>query len=64
MSKLTAFVLFVSALAPVAASYADEPAAPPPEDVWTGKGQAGYLSSQGNTDAKSANAAIDLALRR
>jgi putative salt-induced outer membrane protein YdiY len=33
--------------------------APPPQDVWTGKGQAGYLSSQGNSDAKSANAALD-----
>ncbi len=31
------------------------------EPGWTGKGQAGLLFSQGNTEAKSANAAIDLA---
>ncbi len=34
--------------------------APPPQDVWTGKGQAGFLSSKGNSDAKSFNAALDL----
>ena len=61
MSKLTAFALCISVLTPVAACYADDPP-PPPEDVWTGKGQAGYLSSHGNTDSKSANAAIDMAL--
>jgi putative salt-induced outer membrane protein len=36
--------------------------AAPPQDVWTGKGQAGFVSSQGNTQAQSANAAIDMAL--
>jgi putative salt-induced outer membrane protein len=29
--------------------------------VWTGKGQAGYTSSSGNSEGKSANAAIDMA---
>jgi len=38
----------------------DEP--PPPVGVWTGKGQVGVVASQGNTDAKSANALIDMAL--
>ena len=33
-----------------------------PENVWSGKGQAGYVASQGNTAAKSANAALDAAL--
>jgi putative salt-induced outer membrane protein len=33
-----------------------------PTGVWTGKGQVGFIASQGNTDAKSGNAAIDLAL--
>ncbi len=36
--------------------------APPPEGVWTGKGQAGRHSSQGNSESKSANGALDLAL--
>src|SRR5882762_11305977 len=36
--------------------------APPPEGVWTGKGQAGYVSSKGNTDSKSANIILDMAL--
>ena len=34
----------------------------PPQDVWTGKGQAGLVASQGNTDARTANAALDLGL--
>ena len=29
-------------------------------DVWLGKGQLGVVDSQGNTDSKSANAAIDM----
>ena len=58
MNKLTTLILSFSALAPVAAVCDD---APPPQDVWTGKGQAGYVSSSGNTDAKSVNAAIDMA---
>jgi len=43
-----------------AAHAADAP--PPPLGVWTGKGQLGIVDSQGNTDAKSANAAVDLSL--
>jgi putative salt-induced outer membrane protein len=62
MSKIPALIVLITALTPALAAYADTPPAPPPDDVWTGKGQAGYLSSQGNTDAKSANAAIDVAL--
>lgn len=34
----------------------------PPQDVWTGKGQAGLVASQGNTEARTANAALDLGL--
>jgi putative salt-induced outer membrane protein len=51
--------LAFACLAP-AVAFCDDP--PPPQDVWTGKGQAGYVSSQGNSDAKSANAALDAAL--
>lgn len=36
--------------------------APPPQGVWTGKGQAGLVASQGNTDARTGNAALDLGL--
>ena len=42
-------------------SLADE-APPPPQGVWTGKGQLGYTGSQGNTDGSSANAGIDMGL--
>jgi putative salt-induced outer membrane protein len=49
---LTTLVLF----APLAAL-----AAP---GAWSGKGEVGFLASQGNTDAKSANAAIDMALEQ
>jgi len=37
-------------------------APPPPQGVWTGKGQAGYTSSSGNSEGKAANAALDAAL--
>jgi putative salt-induced outer membrane protein len=60
MKKLPAFILSLSALTPVVAMCDDAPP-PPPQDVWTGKGQAGYVSSQGNTESKSANAALDMA---
>ncbi len=33
-----------------------------PDDVWTGKGQAGLVSTQGNSSAKTANVALDLSL--
>jgi putative salt-induced outer membrane protein len=41
---------------------ADDAPPPPPQGIWTGKGQAGYTSSQGNSQAKSATAAIDMSL--
>ncbi len=51
-------------LTPVAAALADSPTPtppPPPENVWFGKGQFGFLSSSGNTQAQSLNTIIDLA---
>jgi len=51
----------LTALAPLAA-LADAAPPPPPMGVWTGKGQLGFLDSQGNTVAESANAALDMAL--
>jgi putative salt-induced outer membrane protein len=59
--KYGVWFLALSGLPPVIA-LADDPPPPPPQGVWTGKGQAGYVASQGNTDGKSANAAIDAAL--
>jgi putative salt-induced outer membrane protein len=53
-------ILILSGITPVIA-WADDAPAPPPQNVWTGKGQAGYTSSSGNSEGKSANAAIDLA---
>src|SRR5271168_4523055 len=57
--KYHVLVLILGGLTPIIALADDPP--PPPQGVWTGKGQAGYVSSQGNSDAKSANAAIDAA---
>jgi putative salt-induced outer membrane protein len=48
--KLRNLALILAAAAPLAV-HADD---------WKGKGQAGLLISQGNTDAKSANAALEL----
>jgi putative salt-induced outer membrane protein len=47
------------ALAPALCAWAVD-APPPPQDVWIGKGQLGFLDSQGNTDAKSLNGNVDL----
>jgi putative salt-induced outer membrane protein len=54
------WILSVVAALPMTCVWADDP--PPPNGVWTGKGQAGFVGSQGNTDAESINAAIDMAL--
>jgi len=50
---------FLLALAPALCVWADE-APPPPQDVWIGKGQFGFLSSHGNSDAESLNGNVDL----
>jgi putative salt-induced outer membrane protein len=48
-------------LAPAFAARADDaPAPPPPQDVWIGKGQLGFLDSRGNSDAESINGNIDM----
>jgi putative salt-induced outer membrane protein len=57
--NLHKLLLPLTMLAPIVA-WADDPA--PPQDVWTGKGQAGFVASQGNTQAQTANAALDMAL--
>jgi putative salt-induced outer membrane protein len=55
--KLLAITLL--ALAPAVAALADDPP-PPPQDQWIGKGQLGFLSSHGNSDAESLNGNLDL----
>jgi putative salt-induced outer membrane protein len=37
-----------------------EDAPPPPQDTWIGKGQFGFLSSHGNSDAESINGNVDM----
>ena len=51
-----------AALLPLVALADDPPPPPPPQGVWVGKGQLGFLASQGNTEASSANAAIDMGM--
>jgi putative salt-induced outer membrane protein len=51
----------LSVLLPVVC-FADDAPPPPPQGQWTGKGQVGFLASQGNSEAKSANALIDMSL--
>jgi putative salt-induced outer membrane protein YdiY len=56
-SRIIAATLLI--LAPAIRTWADE-APPPPQDVWIGKGQFGFLNSHGNSDAESINGNIDL----
>jgi putative salt-induced outer membrane protein len=48
-------------LAPALSVWADDaPAPPPPQGVWIGKGQFGFLDSHGNSDAESINGNVDM----
>src|SRR5450432_4221250 len=46
-------------LAPTISAWAEE-APPPPQGVWIGKGQLGFLDSRGNSDAESINGNVDM----
>lgn len=46
-------------LIPAVSAWSAE-APPPPQDVWIGKGQFGFLSSHGNSDAESIDGNIDM----
>jgi putative salt-induced outer membrane protein len=52
--------IITAALLLVAAGAWAEEAPPPPQDVWIGKGQFGFLSSHGNSDAESINGNVDM----
>jgi len=62
MKRSKSLLLTLIAALPAAAALADAPPPPPPEGVWTGKGQAGFVGTQGNTDSTALNAAIDMAM--
>jgi putative salt-induced outer membrane protein len=48
-------------LSPAVSAWADDaPAPPPPQGVWIGKGQFGFLDSHGNSDAESINGNLDM----
>jgi len=55
--KLGMLALSLCCLTPIAALGDDAP--PPPQGVWTGKGQAGFSETKGNSDSRSGNAALD-----
>jgi putative salt-induced outer membrane protein len=57
--RIFAITLAALAASVAAPALADE-APPPPQGVWIGKGQLGFLSSHGNSDAESLNANVDL----
>jgi putative salt-induced outer membrane protein len=54
------WLICCATMIPLACVADDAP--PQPQGVWVGKGQLGFLASQGNTQASSANAAIDMDL--
>ena len=60
--KCYVWIATVAVLSSPLATLADDAPAPPPNGVWTGKGQLGFVDTQGNTNSKSANAMLDMGL--
>jgi putative salt-induced outer membrane protein len=61
MPSIRVLVTTLFVLTPAINAWADETPAPsPPQGVWTGKGQLGFLNSHGNSDSESINANIDM----
>jgi len=60
MTAQRIFAISLLTLAPALGVFADEAPPPPPQDVWIGKGQFGFLSSHGNSDSESLNGNVDL----
>jgi putative salt-induced outer membrane protein len=59
MATKQLFAVALLALAPCVLVWADA-APPPPQGVWLGKGQFGFLNSHGNSDAESINGNVDV----
>jgi putative salt-induced outer membrane protein len=59
-TRVLAAATMLMALSPAATVWADDAPTPPPQHVWIGKGQFGFLDSKGNSDAESINGAIDM----
>jgi putative salt-induced outer membrane protein len=59
--RLLRIVLLAAPLAPIAACAAAAPTGAQPTPRLSGKGQLGFVASQGDSQAKSANAALNLA---
>ncbi len=57
MKSGTSALAGMIAIGALATAWADTP---PPDGVWTGKGQFGYLNSTGNTTAQAINANLDM----
>jgi putative salt-induced outer membrane protein len=61
MPKICLAAASLLVIAPTISAWADDaPAPPPPQNTWIGKGQFGFLSSHGNSDAESINGNIDM----
>jgi putative salt-induced outer membrane protein len=61
MTTIQGIALAILTLVPAAELLADDsPAPPPPQGVWIGKGQFGFLDSHGNSNAESINGNLDL----
>jgi len=61
MTRIRGIAWALLSLAPASQLLADDaPAPPPPQGVWIGKGQFGFLDSHGNSDAESINGNVDL----
>jgi putative salt-induced outer membrane protein len=61
-SWTSASLVVCASLSPliICAAFADDAPPPPPPDGWSGKGQAGYVMSRGNSDSDSGNAKLDV----
>jgi putative salt-induced outer membrane protein len=61
MPKVRVIALTLLVLSPTLGARADDaPPPPPPMGVWIGKGQFGFLSSHGNSEAESVNGNLDM----
>ncbi|MEP6883864.1 MAG: DUF481 domain-containing protein [Gammaproteobacteria bacterium] len=60
MINFRAATISLLLLCPALVRADDAPAPPPPQGVWLGKGQFGFVSSRGNSEAESINGNIDM----